>query len=567
MSRCPMYDPQTSEARSPWLAGLTEACNKLSGVLDMQTQTFEDVKLPEVFISAKDRFRIYQAPLGNKLWLQTPKPIIKKNGVVITEDAGGFEIDYLGGSIAFSDEKAKENLETDVFTASATYIVDRSGKIAELTNQIATLTEKTGNFKGSFATYNALTSAFPTGIAGDFAIVQDGSTVYVWNETNSQWTDVYKETDLSDYLTKTQIEALLDTKENNIPAKGTTAADDDYYFGGRKTWVPLIGKILGATLSGLVTTTNAEISETDTLLVALGKLQAQINSYLHPILGTSEPTTSTVGKVGQDYINTSNGGKYHLVSVENGVYTWEKYGSGDMLKRVYDPTGKNQDVFAYAESQSAYQQAVAGGYTGTEAEFQALLATGPWLPATDGTVEGELTVMSADGGVTTSATLKRRDIYYKGAPGELAPIKTMMAWDCLGVDGPIHLSDKKITGVANPTVGKDAANKYYVDTQIQNMISRCIFTVTGPVAENETFSLSQSYLPTNPFVGTILFFGPGIRLAKNGVQPAQYQFEQTDWNVTTANLSGSLVYNITINMKALTAIPEGTSVNILLVWI
>ena len=29
---------------------------------------------------------------------------------------------------------------------------------------------------------------------------------------------------------------------------------------------------------------------------------------------------------------------------------------------------------------SAYQQAVDGGYAGTEAEFQAILATGPWMP-------------------------------------------------------------------------------------------------------------------------------------------------------------------------------------------
>lgn len=362
MPRTVMYDPQTSEARSPWLAGLTEACNKLSGVLDMQTQTFENVTLPEVFISTKDRYRIYQAPLGNKLWVQTPKPVIKKNGVVITEDADGFEIDYLGGSIVFNDEKAKENLSTDVFTASATYVVDRSGKIAELVNQIAALTEKTGNFKGSFATYNALTSAFPTGIAGDFAIVQDGSTVYVWNETSAQWVDVYKETDLSNYLTEPQIQGLLDTKENNIPAKGATAADDDYYFGGRKTWIPLIDKILGATLAGLVTTTNAEITATDTLLVALGKLQAQINSYLHPILGTSEPTPSTVGEIGQDYINTSNGIKYHLIKKQSipqlnqTLYTWERYGSGNMLVSVYDPTGKAQDVFAYVDT--SIQQAI-----------------------------------------------------------------------------------------------------------------------------------------------------------------------------------------------------------------
>lgn len=39
MASSTMYDPQTSEARSPWLAGLTEICNKLSGVLNMATDS------------------------------------------------------------------------------------------------------------------------------------------------------------------------------------------------------------------------------------------------------------------------------------------------------------------------------------------------------------------------------------------------------------------------------------------------------------------------------------------------------------------------------------------------
>lgn len=392
MSKSPMYDPQTSEARSSWLAGLTEICNKLSGVLDMKVGTVEDLQLPELYISANDRFRIYQAPLGNKLWMQTPPPIFKKNGAVITPQANGFEVDYLGGSIIFSDEVAQTNTSSDVFTVSATYIIDSSQTIASITEQLSGLTTQTGRYKGSFDTLSDLESAFSSAVAGDYAVVQAENTIYVWNETSEEWADVYKETDLSAYLTKTQIEALLGTKENSISAKGTTVADDLYYFGGRKTWVPLIDKILGATLTGLVTTTNAEITATDTLLAALGKLQGQINSYIHPISGNSTPTTSTVGKVGQDYINTSNGDKYHLVSIVGSTYNWEKYGPGNMLKSVYDPTGKAKDVFAYADSKSAYQQAVDGGYTGTLEDFEAILASGPWIKG-NGTLSAPSTLL------------------------------------------------------------------------------------------------------------------------------------------------------------------------------
>lgn len=42
--------------------------------------------------------------------------------------------------------------------------------------------------------------------------------------------------------------------------------------------------------------------------------------------------------------------------------------------------------------QSAYEYAVAGGYTGTEAQFQALMGTGPWLPLSGGAVTGPVTV-------------------------------------------------------------------------------------------------------------------------------------------------------------------------------
>lgn len=47
---------------------------------------------------------------------------------------------------------------------------------------------------------------------------------------------------------------------------------------------------------------------------------------------------------------------------------------------------------AGAAGKSAYQYAVAGGYTGTEAEFQALLGSGPWLPAAGGTLTGDLRI-------------------------------------------------------------------------------------------------------------------------------------------------------------------------------
>lgn len=344
MASSPMYDPQTSEARSSWLAGLTEICNKLSGVLNMSTDSFVDLTLPELYISEEDRYRIYQAPLGNKLWLQSPAPVVKKNGITITPEMDGFEIDYLGGSIAFNDEYTLG--PEDIITVDATYIVDNSQTIEYLRTQINDLAKRTGNYKGSFDTLDDLTSEYDTAEPGDYAIVEEYDTIYVWSGEQNKWVDVYKETDLSNYLTKTQIEGMLNLKESQISAQGSGTSADMYYYGGRKTWVSILDKILGATLSGLAATNAEQVNASDTLLIALGKLQAQINEGTKPLSGYGEPTLDTEGEIGQDYVDTSNGDKYHLTSKSGGVYTWTQYADTDYVERsiqsaIYSAFRKN----------------------------------------------------------------------------------------------------------------------------------------------------------------------------------------------------------------------------------
>lgn len=54
---------------------------------------------------------------------------------------------------------------------------------------------------------------------------------------------------------------------------------------------------------------------------------------------------------------------------------------------------------------TAYQYAVDGGYTGTEAEFQAMMGSGPWLPLGGGDMTGVLSVLTptADAHAATKA--------------------------------------------------------------------------------------------------------------------------------------------------------------------
>lgn len=352
MSRTQMYDPGSTEARSALIAGLTEICSKLSGVLNMQTDTFVNLPLTEVFITPEDRYRIYQAPLGNKLWMQSPAPVIRKNGNVITPENDGFEIDYIGGSIAFED--SHRLVDGDVVSASATYIIDKSSVIDTLQTQLNALSGISGSFKGSFYTYDDLKSIEGTGELGDFAIVQENSTIYVWSEGLTDWVDVYKETDLSNYLTKEQIEGLLELKEDDIATKGDTADADMFYYGGRKTWVSLAENVLSVTLAGLVSDTNLPIDANDTLLEAFGKLQAQINANIHPISGNTAPSVDTVGKVGQDYIDTSNGNKFHLMRIEDEAttptYIWEQYADVTAVKYYVDTSIQSAVYNAFNKS-------------------------------------------------------------------------------------------------------------------------------------------------------------------------------------------------------------------------
>lgn len=64
---------------------------------------------------------------------------------------------------------------------------------------------------------------------------------------------------------------------------------------------------------------------------AAGVVQQNLNTHaadstLHivPILGASAPSTSTVGVLGQEYINSSVGRVWRCVAINDGVYTWSE---------------------------------------------------------------------------------------------------------------------------------------------------------------------------------------------------------------------------------------------------
>ena len=278
MANIPRYDPRDSEVLSPLMAGFSEALVKLSSVLNLNTKTITNVeleKLPWTNSQGKTVMGVlYQAPDNNKLWVTSPAPVIRKNGAVINPATNYFTIDPIGGGIFFQEEYSL--LESDTVTVDATIVVPESKALYDIINDISELKTKASHDKGYYATVEELKEQHATAVVGDFALIGSTDTLWVWDDGTSQWVDSHKATDLSNYYTKPQTDNLLEQKEPNINPKGDSAADDNFYYGGRKQWIDLLYKIRNTVLSGLDTSAKEIITATDTVIGALGKLQAQV---------------------------------------------------------------------------------------------------------------------------------------------------------------------------------------------------------------------------------------------------------------------------------------------------
>ena len=278
MAKMPTFDPRDSEVLSPLMAGFSEGLGVLSSILDLNTKQIKGVTLEKLpWTNAEGHTVIgmlYQAPENNKLWLTTPYPVIRKNGAIITESADHFSIDPIGGGLFFEEQYAL--LEEDVVTVDATIVTAESATIYNILQDISDLKTKAAHDKGYFANPAALQEAVPTGVDGDYAIVGTTDTIWMWDSDTQAWVDSHKATDLSNYYTKGETDNLLSQKEPNITVKGSDTASDNFYYGGRKQWIDLLYKVRNTALSGLDTSTAQTISATDTILAAMGKLQAQI---------------------------------------------------------------------------------------------------------------------------------------------------------------------------------------------------------------------------------------------------------------------------------------------------
>lgn len=142
-----------------------------------------------------------------------------------------------------------------------------------------------------------------------------------------------------------------------------------------------------------------------------------------------------------------------------------------------------------ADGKSAYQYAVDGGYTGTEAEFKELMGTGPWLPMSGGKMTGTLN-MGSNPINLNYLTIKGKS-YQSGPIG--GPINSLSRGiqigestdltleagfyvdsnntPFIGIIGGINSFNNLLPiSVPEPTKDEYASNKKYVDDSIASAI-------------------------------------------------------------------------------------------------
>lgn len=127
---------------------------------------------------------------------------------------------------------------------------------------------------------------------------------------------------------------------------------------------------------------------------------------------------------------------------QDGILSWENNGGLDNPDpvNIKGPKGDaGTDGVIGPAGKSAYQYALDGGYTGTEAEFQALLGTGPWVPGTRAELTGKLNAKASQ----SYTVVPKTGAWYK--VGQITVGETFSAY--------IMLTDIRFDNPNRPTLG------------------------------------------------------------------------------------------------------------------
>ncbi|MGF6694748.1 hypothetical protein M2318_004837 [Metapseudomonas resinovorans] len=153
---------------------------------------------------------------------------------------------------------------------------------------------ESSHFKGLFASLAALQAAFPTAVAGDYADVDIGVGVdvqrFLWDPSDAEWVI---QASGGGSMTPAEVKAAYESNPDTnafsdaeqaklagVEAGATANADTDELPEGASNLYFTAARVLATVLSGFSLATGGAVVSTDSVLVAIGKLQRQLNDHV-----------------------------------------------------------------------------------------------------------------------------------------------------------------------------------------------------------------------------------------------------------------------------------------------
>lgn len=254
----------------------------------------------------------------------------------------------------------------------------------------------------------------------------------------------------------TGLQTALDGKEATIAA-GTTA----HYWRGDKTWRDLATDVRAAVLTGLSTATATVVGATDSVLVATGKLQAQVTGLSTSKLGTSANAVSAT-----------------------------KWATGRTLTATGDATGATTAFDGTANASMALTLAntgvSAGSYGKVTVDAKGRVTAGAALAATD------IPVLDATKVTTGVFAAARIPTLNQSTTGNSATATKLQTARSIALTGDVTGS-ATFDGSANVTITATVA-----DDSIDFTI---IYPNGGSAASPANVAANSRYILPNPFPG------------------------------------------------------------------
>lgn len=162
------------------------------------------------------------------------------------------------------------------------------------------------HWRGTFLSEAALASGVPDPVAGDYADVDSGAgndvARYIWDVSDDAWV---RQGGGSSPLTASQVKLLYESnpdtnaytdaeksKLGGVAAGATANANTDSLAEGSTNLYHTMARVLATVLSGLSLASGAAVVDADSVLVAFGKLQRQINDLAAAISGKQDALVS-----------------------------------------------------------------------------------------------------------------------------------------------------------------------------------------------------------------------------------------------------------------------------------